>query len=148
MSDKGFVWRRRVGFGDCDPAMIAYTGRIPEFALEAIDAFWEDLLDGESWYRMVVDSGLGTPFVHMSYDFAAPITPRHSLVMRVRPKTLGKTSIRFAMTASQNEQECFTAEFVCVFVSASDFRKIEAPERIRVALEAAYPELAREAAQG
>lgn len=32
-----FVWQRRVGFGDCDPAQIAYTGRIPDFALEAID---------------------------------------------------------------------------------------------------------------
>lgn len=148
MSEDGFVWQRRVGFGDCDPAMIAYTGRIPEFALEAIDAFWEDLLDGESWYRMVVDSGLGTPFVHMSYDFSAPITPRHALVMRVRPIALGKSSIRFGMTATQDGKKCFAAEFVCVFVSAKEFRKIEAPERIRAALESAYPALARERAEG
>jgi len=63
MRAEGFVWRRRVGFGDCDPARIAYTGRIPEFALKAIDAFWEDLLDGDNWFRMNVDQGIGTPFV-------------------------------------------------------------------------------------
>ena len=28
----------RVTWGDCDPARIAYTGRLPVFALEAIDA--------------------------------------------------------------------------------------------------------------
>ena len=39
-----FVHEIRVGWGDCDPAKIAYTGRLPAFALEAIDA-WVSLLE-------------------------------------------------------------------------------------------------------
>jgi hypothetical protein len=34
---KTFTHAIRVGWADCDPARIAYTGRIPYFALEAID---------------------------------------------------------------------------------------------------------------
>ncbi|MBT0779292.1 hypothetical protein [Paracoccus sp. pheM1] len=71
---EAFVWQRRVGFGDCDPALIAYTGRIADFALEALDAFWDDLLDGRGWYHMNVHQGYGMPFVRMEYEFAAPIT--------------------------------------------------------------------------
>ena len=36
-----FVHFVRVGWGDCDPARIAFTGRLAAFALEAIDAWWE-----------------------------------------------------------------------------------------------------------
>jgi 4-hydroxybenzoyl-CoA thioesterase len=33
-----FVHRIRVRWADCDPASIAYTGQLPRFALEAIEA--------------------------------------------------------------------------------------------------------------
>ena len=59
----------RVGWGDCDPARIAYTGRLPVFALEAIDAWWEHVLGGDGWYQLELDRGFGTPFVHLSLDF-------------------------------------------------------------------------------
>lgn len=78
-----FVYEIRVGWGDCDPARIAYTGRLPAFALEAIDAWWEHHLDGDGWYQMELDRGTGTPFVHMSIDFRSPVTPRHRLMCEV-----------------------------------------------------------------
>ena len=64
-SGNAFLWERRVSFGDCDPARIAYTGRLPEFVLDAIDAFWEAHLEGDNWFRMNVDLGMGMPFVHL-----------------------------------------------------------------------------------
>lgn len=138
---EGFVWQRRIGFGDCDPARIAYTGRIPEFALEAIDAFWETLLDGDNWFRMNVDQGIGTPFVHMEFDFTAPITPRAALDCHVKPVSLGNSSVTFSVIGTQNGTECFSAEFVSVFVSSPGFSKIPVPERVRAALGSAYPAL-------
>ena len=39
--DAAFTHEIRVGWGDCDPARIAYTGHIPGWALQAIDAWWE-----------------------------------------------------------------------------------------------------------
>ena len=77
-----FIHEIRVGWGDCDPARIAYTGRLPAFALEAIDAWWEHQLGGDGWYQMELDRGTGTPFVHMSIDFRSPVTPRHRSAVR------------------------------------------------------------------
>lgn len=148
MSDNGFTWQRRVGFGDCDPARIAYTGRLPDIALEAIDRFWEELLDGENWFRMNVDQGIGTPFVHLEFDFTAPITPRAPLTLKVTPEAVGTCSIRFRVTAEQDGTACFSAGFVCVTVRAPALEKIPVPSHMRAALEARYPALRTRAPRG
>ena len=54
-----------MGWGDCDPAQIAYTARLPAFSLEANDAWWEAPQDGDGWFQMELDRGYGTPFVSM-----------------------------------------------------------------------------------
>jgi 4-hydroxybenzoyl-CoA thioesterase len=129
-----FTHRIRVGWADCDPARIAYTGRIPYFALEAIDAWWDRAV-GEDWFRMNVDRNVGTPFVHLSLDFRAPVTPRHPLDCLVRLIRLGESSVRFRVTGHQDGTLCFEGEFVEVFVAAGTLRKIAAPAPIRAVLE-------------
>jgi len=117
-----FVHPITVRWADCDVAAIAYTGRIPNFALEAIDAWWADTV-GYDWYRLSIDRGVQTPFVHMAIDFLAPVTPRHVLECAVRPIALGETSIRFEVIGSQDGTRCFRGEFVSVFVAAATFEK-------------------------
>ena len=50
-TDTLFVHHRRVIWADSDPAGIAYTGRFPHFALEAIEAWCAARL-GFDWYQM------------------------------------------------------------------------------------------------
>lgn len=145
---EAFVWQRRVGFGDCDPAGIAYTGRIPDFALEAIDRFWEALLDGDNWFRMNLDQGIGTPFVHLDFDFTAPITARAPLDLTVRAASLGTSSIHFGVTGGQNGTACFSARLICVTVRVPALETIPVPHRMRAALEARYPALQDERSSG
>ena len=92
--DGVFSYRIRVGWGDCDPAQIAYTARLPDFGLQTIDAWWEALM-GYGWYEMNRDKGFGTPFVHLSCDFRAPVTPRHPLICKLKPVKLGTRSLEF-----------------------------------------------------
>lgn len=120
----------RVTWGDCDPAQIAYTARLPWFALDAINAWWEDHL-GQGWFQLELDRGLGTPFVHMSLDFRHPVTPRHRLLCRVWPSRLGRTSIDFRVDGVQDGRTCFEGRFTCVFVLAGEFSKTEPPPDIR-----------------
>ncbi|QRZ15125.1 acyl-CoA thioesterase [Paracoccus methylovorus] len=136
-----FIWSRRVAFGDCDPARIAYTGKIADFALEALEAFWDDLLDGESWYEMNVDHGYGMPFVKMDYAFSRPITPRAPLLCHVAPTRIGTTSVAMRVRGIQQELPCFEAQFISVFVALEKLVKIEIPVHIRVALKRRYGEL-------
>ena len=130
-----FVHEIRVSWGDCDPARIAYTGRLPVFALEAINAWWEHHLGGDGWFQMELDRNLGTPFVHMSLDFRAPVTPRHRLMCEVAPVRLGESSIEFEVHARQNDILCFEGRFVCVFIVADAFKKQAAPAEIRAIIE-------------
>lgn len=129
-----FVHTIRVRFADCDPARIAYTGRLPEFALEAIDAWWA-WATGFDWYQMNIDQNMGTPFVHMSLDFRAPVTPRHPLECHVRLIHLGESSVRFRVQGWQKGELCFEGQFVEVFVAAAEHRKIPAPPHVRAKLE-------------
>lgn len=120
----------RVTWGDCDPAKIAYTGRLPEFALAAINAWWEHHLGGDGWFQMELDRNVGTPFVHMSLDFLSPVTPRHRLMCQVQLVRLGATSVEFKVTARQDGTVCFIGKFVCVFTVADEFRKSAPPQDI------------------
>ena len=125
----GYRHEIRVTWGDCDPAQIAYTGRIPWFALDAINAWWEHHL-GDGWFQMELDRNLGTPFVNLSLDFRAPITPRHRLICDVAPTRLGDTSISFRVNGFQAETLCFEGRFTCVFIVAREFRKTPPPADI------------------
>ena len=125
----------RVGWGDCDPARIAYTARIPAWALEAIDAWWEHHLGGDGWFQMETDRNVGTPFVNMSMDFRAPITPRHRLRCKTWPTRLGEKSITFRVEGYQGETLCFEGSFTCVFTIADQFKSQPAPPDIRQVVE-------------
>lgn len=129
-----FVHQITVRWADCDPAKIAYTGRIPQFALEAIDCWWEQCI-GLDWFKMNVDRDIGTPFVHLSVDFRSPVTPREKLDCAVSLIKLGESSVRFKVIGSQAGRLCFEGEFVEVFVAAQAHKKIEIPADFRAKLE-------------
>lgn len=138
-----FIWQRRVGFGDCDPARIAYTGRIADFALEALDAFWDDLLEGRGWYHMNVHQGFGMPFVRMEYDFASPVTCGMPLLCEVAPQRIGTTSVSMRVDGRQDSRTCFIGRFVSVFANITKREKIPVPDDIRTALLTRFPERVR-----
>lgn len=129
-----FAHAIRVAWGDCDPERIAYTARIPQWALAAIDAWWGEVI-GLDWYALNVDRGFGTPFVHMTMDFSAPVTPRHLLLCEVRLTRLGESSIRHRVIGRQNGVECFSGDFVSAFVEALQLRTRRPPEDLRRRLE-------------
>ncbi len=130
----GFVHRIRVGWADCDPAAMAYTGRIPCWALDAIDAWWQEVAQ-LSWFELNLDRNVGTPFVHMTLDFRAPITPRHRLDCEVTLRKLGRSSIRHRVRGLQNGRLCFEGEFVSVCVVSDQLQPRALPSDLRALLE-------------
>lgn len=134
-ADAPYTHEIRVMWGDCDPAQIVFTGRIPWFALEAINGWWEHHLGGDGWYQMELDRNMGTPFVHMSFDFKSPITPRHRLMCQVWPSRLGSSSIEFRVDGYQDGVLCFEGRFVNVFTIADQFKSQPAPPDIRAVVE-------------
>ncbi|WP_415401535.1 acyl-CoA thioesterase [Tateyamaria sp. SN3-11] len=130
-----FVHEIRVTWGDCDPARIAYTARLPWFALDAINAWWEAHLGGDGWYQLELDRNIGTPFVHLSMDFRSPVTPRHRLMCEVWPSRLGDKSVTFTVLGRQDGVLCFEGTFTCVFIIADQFTSQRAPPELRQIIE-------------
>lgn len=124
-----------ISWGDCDPANIVYTGRLPWLALDAINSWWEKQLDGDGWFQLEADRNVGTPFVRLEMDFLNPVTPRHDLVCYVWPVHLGNTSIAFRVDGEQDGQVCFSLRSVSVFTVASTFTKQTPPEEIKQVVE-------------
>lgn len=129
-----FVHCIRVRWGDCDPAAIAYTARIPAWALEAIEAWWERHA-GVDWYQINLDRKIGTPFVHMSMDFRSPVTPRHLLECEVVLKKLGSRSITHKVRACQGGVLCFEGEFVAAFVEGKPMKPRTLPHDLLAEIE-------------
>ncbi|AXI45011.1 acyl-CoA thioesterase [Sulfitobacter sp. SK012] len=135
MTDTPFVHPINVTWGDCDPARIAYTARLPWFALDAINAWWEHHFEGDGWFQLEVDRNIGTPFVNLSMDFRSPVTPRHTLLCETYPTRLGEKSITFGMKGRQDGTLCFEGSFTCVFTVADAFKSQPAPAELRVVIE-------------
>ena len=134
-----FVHNVRVTWGDCDPAQIAYTARLPWFALDAIDAWWSAHHGFGGWYHLEIDKNVGTPFVRLEMDFRSPVTPRHILKCHVWPSKLGTKSITFRVDGVQDGTTCFEGAFTCVFIVADQFKSQPAPPEIRALIEPLIP---------
>lgn len=128
-----------VSWGDCDPAKIVYTGRIPNFCLDAINAFLHRHLGG-GWFIQELDHNMGMPFVNMSIDFRSPVTPRHPLICKVWPARLGETSVTFSVEGHQDGMLCFEGRFTEVFITADTFTKQPIPAPVRDVLERFVPD--------
>jgi len=129
--DNVYIHAINVTWGDCDPAKIVYTGRLTNFALDAVNAWWEHHLGGDGWFQMELDRNIGTPFVRFEMDFHQPVTPRHPLKCHVWPVTLGNTSITFRIDGDQDGAPCFSTRTVSVFTVADEFKKRSPSDEIR-----------------
>jgi 4-hydroxybenzoyl-CoA thioesterase len=147
MSDRPsapFVHVRKIVWADSDPAGIAYTGRFPAFALEAIEAWCADRL-GLDWYQMHRQLGGGTPFVHLEMDFRAMLRPGDDLFSTVALRRAGRSSLEFSVVGRLADGTVsFEGKFVCAFVDDTTHKSRPVPERFRapIARELALAEAA------
>jgi 4-hydroxybenzoyl-CoA thioesterase len=126
-----FVHRRAVVWADTDPAQIAYTGRFPNFALEAIEAWCADRL-GLDWFQMHRQLGGGTPFVHLSMDFRASLRAGDTLASTVALRRAGRSSMEFFVVGRLPDGTVsYEGKLVCAFVDDATHRSRPIPERFR-----------------
>src|SRR3546814_801661 len=65
--DAPYIHHRTIRFGETDAATIVYTARFFDYALDAIDAWYADVLT-VSLYSLNVEHNVSCPFVHASID--------------------------------------------------------------------------------
>lgn len=126
-----YIHRRRVRWGDADPANIAYTVRFFDYAMEAIEGWFDDVLDSD-WYIANTEHGMGSPFVHIEMDIRAPLRPREMVNVAVLVGDPGRSSIRFRVEARKDDDTLvFEGVFVCSVIKAGAMHAIEMPDHYR-----------------
>lgn len=123
-----------VGWGDCDPAQIAYTANIPAWGLLAVEAWYKACL-GVNWYEINLDHGVGTPFVSLGFDFVSPVTPRAPLLVSVYVERLGRSSLGHVVEARQEDAVCFYGRTTAAFVGANEMKAVAIPDNMRASIE-------------
>lgn len=132
-----FIYKRRIRWADTDVAKIAYTGVFPEIGLVAIEDFSLSVF-GENWYENTIDKGRGNPFVHLSFDFHASITPHDTLYVAVWIEKIGRTSLSYLLEGHilPSGKKSFTARYTSVYVDTATRKSMEIPDHLRTKAQA------------
>jgi 4-hydroxybenzoyl-CoA thioesterase len=126
-----FTFERTVRWGDCDPAGIIYTPRVLDLVLEALEAWYRDVV-GVSWIKLNFEMGMGVPTVRLETDFIRAPKPDQVLRLEVRVERLGRSSLTCVVTAVDAEGlHYFRAVLVGCFVARPDFTSTEIPSEFR-----------------
>ncbi len=131
-----FARQRRVVYGDCDASGRIYAPKAFDYAVEAIEEWFEDV-PGVSWMDLVCLRKQGAPFVTAGCDYLRPMVPGQSLRVEVRVTRLGGASISFAVTGYDDRGvACFDARLAACFIDQDGFRTMRIPEEFRLRIEA------------
>ncbi|HEY0834736.1 MAG TPA: acyl-CoA thioesterase [Azospirillum sp.] len=130
-----YVHRRKVRFGDSDAARIAYTIRLFDYAMEAIEGWFEEVL-GNSWYHLNTECGIGSPFVHGDLDIQAPLKPGDGVAVTVLVEGTGRSTVSFRVEGRRGDGVAsFGGAWVCSFVDTATMRSIPIPEPLAQRIE-------------
>jgi acyl-CoA thioester hydrolase len=142
------VIRRRVKFGECDPAGVVYTVVFAEYVISAAELFYGSLLGGPP-QRAKAQLGFGTPSRAMDFDFRSSLRPDDEFEMTVSVLEIRSRTYVLGISARTPDGEAvFEARLTPVCVGPHERKAIEIPQGFRRVLEqyradAGGPELDR-----
>jgi acyl-CoA thioesterase FadM len=135
MADDLFTFERRVGFGECDPARIFFSPRAADYAMEAVE-LWYDSVLGVSWGDLVKRHDLEARFLSMECDYLRPLTAGQVIQVRVSVVEMAGSTITLRATAELGPDEpAFSVCLVTCFVERSHGGAIPIPEVYRERVE-------------
>ncbi|MFP6713422.1 MAG: thioesterase family protein [Rhodospirillales bacterium] len=126
-----FTTRRRILWGDCDPAGIVYTPRVFHYAIETVEE-WMLAVLGHDWISFQNNLGLGTPTVQMGCRFMHPIRCGDWIELKLSIKKLGGASINYGIDGyNEDQQHCFEVDQISCFVDAEKIEPVRIAEEFR-----------------
>lgn len=134
VSERPLVIRRRVKWGDCDPAGVVYTVVFSEYVVSAAELFYGALF-GTTPQKAKDMVGFGTPTRALSFDFQRSLRPDEEFDMTVRVADIrSRTFVLDMHGRTLSGETVFTARLTPVCVMRGERRAIELPARLRDAL--------------
>ena len=130
-----FIVRRRVRWGDCDPAGVVFTGRFSEYVLDAVTLFFRDLAGGGPYNLWLATIGVDTPCKGMELAFHHALWPEDEFDMSCCVSTVRAHSFDIAIEASRRDgRAVFSARFSPICISRDVRKRTDIPSALRDAL--------------
>jgi acyl-CoA thioester hydrolase len=138
--------RRRVKWGECDPAGVVYTARFSDYVISAFELFMRQLLEG-AFQSTKDEHGFGTPCKALSLEFLASLQPDEEFEMTVLVTDIRNRTFDLDIQGRDAAgKDIFRARMTPITIRRGDrSRSIELPAMLRARLEA-YRSLCRESA--
>ena len=125
----------RIRWSHCDPAGIVYHPQYFVILNGLMEDFFRECTDLS--YEESVKKRFGFPIVGIRSDFCVPSRHGDECVGKVWIESIGRTSVRFALTIECNGELRVqaTETAVCVKADGKELEKLEIPENLRQAFE-------------
>jgi acyl-CoA thioesterase FadM len=129
------VIRRRVKWGDCDPAGVVYTVTFSEYVISAAELFYGSVF-GTTPQRAKDEFGFGTPTRALEFDFRSSLRPDDEFDMTVTVGDIrSRTYVLHIAAHTPGGEDVFRAALTPICVARGERRAIEIPVPFRTALE-------------
>ena len=147
IATRPLVIRRRVKWGDCDPAGVVYTVTFAEYVVSAAELFYGSLF--ETTPQRAKDLyGFGTPSRALTFDFRSSLRPDDEFDMSVTVDDIRTHTYVLGVDARTIDGvEVFRAALTPVCVARGERRAIAIPPVFRTALERYRADCAARAAE-
>ncbi|MGE8452878.1 MAG: acyl-CoA thioesterase [Pseudomonadales bacterium] len=133
LSERPFVVRRTVRWGDCDPAGVVYTGRFTDYLLGAVGLYTAFMAGGDG--RLGEAHGVGTPCKAMRFEFIGTLWPDDVIDITCTVEAIRTRSFDIRCVARRlNGTKVFEAMFspICVRLDRREGTAI--PDSLRAVL--------------
>lgn len=126
--------KRRIYWGDCDPAGIVYTPQFLDMAFQAMEHFWLEHVNIR-WLDLQAELGVTTPMVHVDMDFTAPARSGDEISIWFSIEKLGRSTIHYRARGVLGDRPLFVIRIISSMVDERRFKSVPIPEKIRLTLE-------------
>lgn len=128
ITDVPFAYRRRVRWGDCDPEGMIYTPRVYDYLLEALEAWYLDVL-GLDFADLKYDRHMAMPTVRMECNFLKALKPGMEPNLHVFVERLGNASLSFIVDAVDDDGAHYLRfNHTGCFIDLDGFKPTRPPE--------------------
>jgi acyl-CoA thioesterase FadM len=135
INDTPLVIRRRVKWGECDPARVVYTVTFSEYVISAAELFYGSVF-GTTPQVAKDKFGFGTPTRALTFDFRSSLRPDEEFDMTATVADVrSRTFVLHISGRTPAGKDVFFADLTPICVARDERRAIEIPVPLRPALE-------------
>ncbi|AJF00376.1 acyl-CoA thioesterase [Pandoraea apista] len=135
VSERPFVVRRQVRWGECDPAGVVYTATFSDYVISIAELFYGSLFGGTP-QAVKNRHGFGTPTRALAFDFRRSLWPDDAFDVTVEVAEIRTRTFALAMTARKADNDvAFIARLTPICIQRGTRESIDMPPVLRAALE-------------